>query len=73
MERNISETFYYNGKCVQVVRSYSLNCDRCYFRNIDCYNKEIRDIIGECFPAKRSDHTLVEFRLIDKYDEQYRK
>lgn len=66
MERKIGESFVYNDKRLKVVKSYSIYCDRCYFRNVACY--EIRDLIAECFSDRRIDGNLVEFKLIDKYE-----
>ena len=64
MERKIGEIFTYNGKTYQVVKGIA--CDGCCILHDHCFS--IRESLGPCADANRSDKTGVIFKEINNME-----
>lgn len=67
-ERNVGETFEFEGKKLKVVETKGSICNNCYFECRDCDCENIRKVLGACVRGTRSDNKPVIF--VEVTDEQ---
>ena len=67
-ERNVGETFEFEGKKLKVMETKGSICNNCYFECRDCDCENIRKVLGACVRGTRSDNKPVIF--VEVTDEQ---
>ena len=61
IEHKIGEVLRYGNVMLTVEPSKFMNCEGCFFKNLDCGNARLDYNIGHCTETHREDKTSVIF------------